>query len=286
VKFNWYGELSALNFDIFYQKALVFIEDFRYWVHYMSLDNEVNTPNVDNKEGGLIKLFCQQFPNDYARHFVSALRDKRFESLDEFFVVFKARLKTSRDIFKVSSDELCRFDMGHEEKKMKFIEENSFGPNYSFTSKDASVSNAVGNTAASLDALDLSELQGKEQTAVIEDISEVVKPSTNDIKELIFQPSRPLSRAPPSPPNQTGCYKMVLEGRCGRKQCSYSHDPKALREKWRELRDQLDESEYKAPALRPESSFFPKPPPKPPENAYFAKPPPKPPESRLNYVET
>ena len=192
VKFNWYGELNAVNFDIFYQKALFFIEDFRYWVLYMSVDNEVNTPNVDNKEGGLIKLFCQQFPNDYARYFVNALRDKKFESLDEFFVVFKAKLKSSRDIFKASSDELCRFDMGHEEKKMRYVEENSFGPNNSFTSKDASVSYAVGNTAASLDALDVSELQGEEQPALIEDTSEVVKPSSNDVKELIFQPSRPL----------------------------------------------------------------------------------------------
>ena len=132
VKFNWYGELSAVNFDIFYQKALFFIEDFRYWVQYMAEDNEVNMPNVDNKEGGLIKLFCQQFPNDYARHFVNALRDKRFESLDDFLAVFKAKLKSSRDIFKASSDELCRFDMGHVEKKMNYVEQNSFDPNNSF----------------------------------------------------------------------------------------------------------------------------------------------------------
>ena len=152
-------------------------------------------------------------------------------------------------------------------------------------SKDASASYAVGNTAASLDVLDVSELQGEEQPAMVEDESEVVTPSKNDVRELIFQPSRPPTRAPPSPPNQTGCYKMVLEGRCDRKMCSYSHDAKILRDKWRELRDQLDGSEYKSPTLPPGSGFFAKPPPKPPESGYIAKPPSKPPESRLNFIE-
>lgn len=58
-------KLSFLNFGVFYESILIYKRDFWDAFKYLSFHNAENIPRIDNKPGGMIKIFLQKIPFDY-----------------------------------------------------------------------------------------------------------------------------------------------------------------------------------------------------------------------------
>lgn len=89
--------------------AHVYAERFRaYWV-FMSRNNEVNTPNVDNKEFGGIKIFLSKIPNSFGISLCKGIIRERYRDIRVFIADFLTLVNEQRNRLVSYKDELLKF---------------------------------------------------------------------------------------------------------------------------------------------------------------------------------
>lgn len=79
---------SLSDFKPFYDALLVYRKTFERVLDALSYRNKDNIPPINNKEGGLIKLFLDKITFDYGKLTFRALRDTKFKSFQKFLKAF------------------------------------------------------------------------------------------------------------------------------------------------------------------------------------------------------
>jgi hypothetical protein len=54
--------LSAENFQEFYDRLISYQQDFFNKYEFLAFRNKENVPKLDNKEYGIIRIFCRSYP--------------------------------------------------------------------------------------------------------------------------------------------------------------------------------------------------------------------------------
>ena len=79
---------SASDFKPFYDALLLYRKNFERVFDAISFHNENNIPLVENKDGGLIKVFLDKIKFDYGKNLFKLFPKKKFKSIDDFLNTF------------------------------------------------------------------------------------------------------------------------------------------------------------------------------------------------------
>jgi hypothetical protein len=85
-----WSEVNVFNHQRFYYSQLNFIANFRMLLSIMMTTNSFQAPPADNKEGGLIRLFCDTTDTRYAKMVMSSLKDRRWHTMGSFLEQYQA----------------------------------------------------------------------------------------------------------------------------------------------------------------------------------------------------
>lgn len=96
---------TMLNFQPWYRFILRFVNEFRRTYEFLTtaLDDEEYehiVPSCDNKEMGLIRLFCSRIPYDYGTKIVNRWKNKKFQHFHDFINAFTREIHSHFKAYK------------------------------------------------------------------------------------------------------------------------------------------------------------------------------------------
>jgi hypothetical protein len=79
---------SPTDFRHFYEMLLLYRQNFRKVFELLAEKNASAVPKIDNKEGGIIKLFLSKIPYEYGTRVFKCLDQQKFDNIDTFMDSF------------------------------------------------------------------------------------------------------------------------------------------------------------------------------------------------------
>ena len=235
-------KLSFLNFGVFYESILIYKRDFWDAFKYLSFHNAENIPRIDNKPGGMIKIFLQKIPFDYGEKLFRTFKSTTFSSVGEFIDCFLESAKEHYDIH----------------KHIKLL--SHYIPNSGMSSTNskaaANISNNrqlyhISNTKRHLDQCgefrdvpNNPEMEGHEDEDFCNEDADIEAEDGYTTEHLSFVPNtdtKPLLK-------QQACFKLLFNGECKDAKCQFSHTPGILESARLECIEKLQRQSFKRPA--------------------------------------
>ena len=243
--------------EAFYLQQLKLMDEFQRLLKIMLIHNKNVCPDVNFKEGGLLRLFKDANDPTYFSHIRKNLSKQDFKSVKEFMDEYQ----------QIISDE---FQLSYLVREV---------PYHCFQSKDAQKENTYFKKRRELNDEKPSYGYAKRSTSTTEDLMHVdtTDSSENDEKETVWKTSDS-DREQVEPDSDTSndemqadeegdsledpdllyhclafadqgkqsndkksfaCLKKLLSGTCGNDVCPYSHKPDVLTKGAREMKDKL-----------------------------------------------
>jgi hypothetical protein len=104
-----FSEIDLSNWDEFLVAVYSYADRFRRLWAFMSMNNSENTPRVDNKDNGAIKLFLAKFPNQFGSNATRDLITKKYHFVETFIQDFLELLREQRNRLQAVTSELKKF---------------------------------------------------------------------------------------------------------------------------------------------------------------------------------
>ena len=225
------------RWDEFLVAVHVYAERFRnFWV-FMSRNNEENTPNIDNKEYGAIKIFLSKFPNSFGQSLCKQIIRERYRDIRVFIADFLTLVNEQRNRLVALQDELLKFgpkDAAATAAKATFKEtpKKPFTPfNKSRSGFQRKTMNAIRIEAQDSDG-EFSAQEDPEDNVSETDVVKTghssrlgreleLEPDSEDEGEELAameQPKKAIEQ------QRYACYSMAMFGRCDKgKDCRKNH---------------------------------------------------------------
>lgn len=220
-------ELSATALDAFYDSLCEYADEFLFVYRFLGQDNEANLPPVNNKEGGLIKLFCSKIPYKYGNSIINTLKKTTYDTLEEFLRDFQKRTEAHRDA-SVTMREVMRFFRSHPRKEEQIASGRPFRQPYSGNFGQHRRDGAKVMAVAPLNEDDIHSVS-----------SSVSDGSTKEVRAV--QPGPTKAKVDRS---KMGCYQMLLHGECSVPNCAFNHERSVLEQAHKQLADKLRNSKF------------------------------------------
>jgi hypothetical protein len=264
--------LTVDNYQRFYDLLLVYREEFLDKFNFLAYHNKENIPRLDNKDGGIIKIFLSKLPKEYADRVFLQLPKSRFESLEEFLSEF---YKIAKEHYKIATKTkvLASFIPSAtkrpfpssvprgEDAKPRFVPRvNHVRTEYHSDEDDYYDSPAEPplEAAASEEALLDPTLDPKPDGSSLNAFGG----GMNRGVPVRPPPKPPMANRPPAgPKGPNGCFRALTEGKCSKPNCSFDHTIPVLLKTHEDLLAKLNKKLYMARAVNaihvPDAAFEP-----------------------------
>ena len=224
--------LSIETFQKFYDRLQTYRQEFYQKYEFLAFNNAENVPKLDNKKHGLIYIFLQKIPEEYAQPAFTQLPKSRFDSLEEFLKFFYGLAHTIYQKSIEAREVNTFFGMGAKRNAPKRDGANPMIPPKK--SEPASIGDdEPGDPSSALHAFG-----GMSRGAPLR------------------APPRPPA-APPEPPSAPkgpdGCFRALTDGKCSKPNCSFNHTLPVLQATYEELIMKLNKKLWRA---RPANAIF------------------------------
>lgn len=103
------------NGDQFFDALLSYAERFSFVFTFLASGNAKNTPSLDARDGGVLKLFASKIPYSYGTRTLERI-SRKFGTLQDFIDEFLAQCTSTRDCALAANNELLRFDLSQAAK--------------------------------------------------------------------------------------------------------------------------------------------------------------------------
>jgi hypothetical protein len=260
---------TASYFKPLYEAILAYRTKFLNVYTFMAENNSANTPRLDTKEGGIIKIFLSKIPFGYGASLYSSLKVPKhgWETLElflnDFYKVVQAHFKISQQSYALSNHFDSNNKLGYEvfskddqgvqnnkynnklgakSTKLNYIEnDNNIQEDLSLDEEYIQDSNEphIGikkyeNTLEKKDAE--YDIDADNDTDIEPDI---IKLEVNNVTNMNTNKASNTNTVP------GGCFMMLLHGECKRKdKCTYSHDVNVLNKSCTAYVNTLMKSKY------------------------------------------
>jgi len=273
--------LSILNFQDFFTRLCTYRRDFEEVYDFLAYHNKDNIPRLDNKDNGLVKIFLSKIPTEYGNNVLHQLSKTKFDNLTDFFDSFYEYANSHYDIAKESRKLISFLQTGgntnaapskHFTKRGNRLHRMEHSaPHVDVDTFDADAEADLPTDIPSVD----NRMVVKDSHETDDEISVIKRldiPTSSEQQLHLLKRNQPihtkssahdiLSRKQQvSEPN--GCFKMLVNGRCDRPQCTFSHDVNVLEATAAMLENRIRLRPFKA-KLEQLASFPSRAPPKPP----------------------
>ena len=91
-------ELSVTNFGPFYEALVIYKKAFLRVFNFLSVDNRINVPPCNMKDGGILLCFVNKIPFEYGRIVLKTLAVTNFDSAEEMIVRFYEAVEGDRKV--------------------------------------------------------------------------------------------------------------------------------------------------------------------------------------------
>lgn len=233
--FPWESDriLKPTGLEAFYDALLEYAHGFSTLFRFLAERNEVNTPEISSKEGGVVKLFLSKVPFQYGARVLQSMGKNSFDSLDSFMDSFMGVAKKHRDVSNAMKEVMAHFVFAPSDRNQQHANKaNQQGQGQRF--------NRGGLNIA------------------VETTVENESPPVESQPLLAMEPYRPANKQPlhhhqpaqkaglaRSNKNEMGCYRAIYYNTCDSVSCNFNHDEHVLCKTWKELYDLLMKSNYK-----------------------------------------
>jgi hypothetical protein len=159
-----FADIDLTNWDDFLVAVYSYSDRFRRLWAFMSLNNAENTPRVDNKENGAIKLFLAKFPNQYGSNATRDLVTKKYHKVETFIEDFLELLREQRNRLVAVMTELRKFGNTSNFSSQKDKFQTPAKPYSNYHNNRDSNANKVNAISA-----DISEIEEDPESSFIKD---------------------------------------------------------------------------------------------------------------------
>jgi hypothetical protein len=107
VYFNWPSsekEVTEKQFPKFHIALLEYSEAFNFVYKFLAEDNEGNVPQVNKKDGGILKLFFSKIPTNFSTNLFARFSKKVFDNWDSFFQEFHEHVQALDEQYRGYAD--------------------------------------------------------------------------------------------------------------------------------------------------------------------------------------
>ena len=155
-----YQKPTAIAFRAFHDAVLVYRKNFITIFEILAENNEENIPSVNNKDGGLIKIFVDKIPYKYGDNFVKSRKDQKYATIHDFIDDFEATLAEHYQLSK-SAKSMQQFFGGSDYfdsffSNKKLVQNNVTTPKKSFDRRSPAADRIVRSPGHRLHHLDVS----------------------------------------------------------------------------------------------------------------------------------
>ena len=257
---------TVSNFKLMYEALLLYRLNFTNTFDVCSLMNKSSCiPNIDNKEGGLIKLFLSKIPFKWGINTYNSWTRPKFTALQDFIMKFyfaverenkmSLSVRASQAKFELSAKVFTPTNAVHQITTSQVIKSSGITKTDQDFEEDSAdnLEQDIEDEMAKVGFVDdddnldeaFSPTFGKMRGSTVNQFSaSTSKPPTSILKR-----SSPSESSPATPSTQLSstnpCYKMLMEGTCNKKGCTFSHDSSVLRKAWSTVKAQLMSSKFK-----------------------------------------
>ena len=91
-------ELSVTNFGPFYEALVIYKKAFLRVFKFLSVNNRINVPPCNMKDGGILLCFVNKIPFEYGRIVLKTLAVTNFDSAEEMIVRFYEAVEGDRKV--------------------------------------------------------------------------------------------------------------------------------------------------------------------------------------------
>ena len=247
-------EPDPVYFTPFYDALLVYRKSFIKCFEYLAEDNTENIPRVDNKNGGLVKIFLSKIPAEYGDRVLQSFPSNKFKTLGEFLDMFYAKVEEHRDDAKKSRKMFRYF---RKRTKVKQLEEaaKSSDKTKQFFGRSSDKKTFKLNALQDVEPEEEEEFPVDSAVDVNYDYARDVADSEEELASasqqvpIVSNESVLAAVSNDAPKKDAGknnsCFSMLFYNTCDREKCTYSHDRQALMKAHEYYSDLLAKSTYK-----------------------------------------
>lgn len=264
--------LTVDNYQRFYDLLLVYREEFLDKFNFLAYHNKENVPRLDNKDGGIIKIFLMKLPKEYADRVFLQLPKSRFDSLEEFLGGF---YKVAKVHYKIATKTkvLASYIPSASKKPPQQTNPKREDGKSRFASR---VNNVKAEYHSDDEYYDGTQAEPPLEAAASEEalLDQVTDPKPDDSTLNAFGggmnrgvPVRPPPKPPTvnkplaAPKGPNGCFRALTEGKCSKPNCSFDHTIPVLLKTHEDLLAKLNKKLYMARSVNaiyvPDAAFEP-----------------------------
>lgn len=249
IKFYYKGGTpDTSNFQDFYTSLLLYKDRFEKMFDFLAEKNGNNIPNLDNKPGGILKVFLDKIPYKFGSNVLQGMKKKHYETFHKFLKCFMKEVKKTSKLSELLKESDLKFGSlednllnpmkkHHFQNHQEIVGTDEFEDSAvekSFMS-DPEVKTNLGDIIQALESEDSAELnvivQPKSFGKPNPNSSSNTKPSYRNNSPSIQ--SRPTSNSTTQEKKKdlapNGCFHKIMFDNCKRGDaCTYSHDREAL----------------------------------------------------------
>jgi hypothetical protein len=229
------SSLTIETFPRFYNRLLTYKQEFYQKFEFLAYRNKKNVPKLENKEGGIIRIFLNKLQTDFAFRVFQQLSKSSFTKLKEFISAFYEE-----------ADRLYRISIKAKEL-ISYLPPKGYK---SFQKRDDPKSRFVQkvNNIEEFEELDFDgfeeDLKPRLETAAKADSPKLSEPDEALPESELYAfgggnfnrgvPMRPPPKIPvakaavPVDKGLNGCYRALTQGKCTTPNCKFDHSAAVL----------------------------------------------------------
>lgn len=270
IKIMEWKYVNPMNHQAFYFQQLRLMDEFERLLKIMLVENKEHCPYVDDKEGGLIRLFKDLNDKTYVKYACAGLSKRKYESMKEFFEEYSQIILSHYQLSQAVKDIPYHSHTEHEEKQQEYFKKrreissrlsNSKFNGPAKTSRD-NHGDILGNLSNMEQEFDEAEDTWKDVNADMDNINQGYESedsvSVNSKED--FKMSSSSSKPVKVPENEQdahdlqafgeqqgtpdkkslACLKKLLGGKCDNLNCPYGHSNEILKKHALGMKDKLN----------------------------------------------
>ena len=253
---------SSNNFRPFYDALLQYKNKFIRVYEILATDNKRNIPEVNNKDGGLIKIFIDKIPFEYGARTFKSLKPRKYKDIYEFLKKFFEKAQKHYELSRKTNIMTQHFG-GTEYLSKSFEKPKIIKPqvqratrtlsNIVFEDEPESSDHDQDETAYidnQIDYMrrDLTEFDEEAEDLYLNNALNAFVPNSN----AQHSNNKPEDRKPADSKQKEfprACFHLLFYGNCPKgNKCQHPHDHNSLNQAHRHYTKLLSDSKYKSPS--------------------------------------